>query len=284
MQNEYIKSPINYMGNKYKLLGQLFEFFPTNIETFIDVFGGSFTVGININAKNVIYNEINNPLYSLITFLIDHNFDYIDKSLNCLINYYGLEKGKKESYLKLRNDYNDIVKTNSNDEKKDLLLFLLICYGFNYQLRFNKKGEFNIPCGNRDYSNEMKKHLEKFTIKVKDINIQTFNLNYKKLIIPENSFVYLDPPYLQTLATYNENGGWNIEKEKELYKWIDDLNDRNIKFALSNTSFYHNKKNDILLDWATKYDIINLNHNYNNNNRHNKNNNDYTQEILIKNY
>ena len=284
MRNDFIKSPINYMGNKYKLLEQLIEIFPKDIDNFWDVFGGSFTVGINVNANNIMYNEINEPLYLLISFLISYDFDYIDNKLNDLIDYYKLEKGDKISYLKLRKDYNDLTKNKKDTIEANLLLFLLICYGFNYQLRFNRKGEYNIPCGNRDYSEYMKNHLIKFTTKAKEKNIVSFNSNYQELIIPKNSFVYLDPPYLQTMATYNENGGWNIDKELELYDWIDTLNKNNIKFGLSNTSYYHNKRNDILLDWGKKYDIVNLKHNYTNNNRFSKNNNDYTQEILIKNY
>lgn len=37
---EFIKSPLNYTGGKYKLLPQLLELFPTNIDTFVDLFAG----------------------------------------------------------------------------------------------------------------------------------------------------------------------------------------------------------------------------------------------------
>ena len=44
---KYIKSPINYIGNKYKLISQIEPLFPRKINKFIDVFGGSGTVLIN---------------------------------------------------------------------------------------------------------------------------------------------------------------------------------------------------------------------------------------------
>ena len=55
----YIKSPINYIGGKYKLLPQIIPLFPKNINTFVDLFGGSGTVLMNVVANRYIYNDIN---------------------------------------------------------------------------------------------------------------------------------------------------------------------------------------------------------------------------------
>jgi adenine-specific DNA-methyltransferase len=38
--SEYVKSPLNYTGGKYKLLSQILPLFPNEIDTFIDLFGG----------------------------------------------------------------------------------------------------------------------------------------------------------------------------------------------------------------------------------------------------
>lgn len=35
---EYVKSPLNYTGGKYKLLPQLLELFPKQVNTFVDLF------------------------------------------------------------------------------------------------------------------------------------------------------------------------------------------------------------------------------------------------------
>ena len=57
----YIKSPLNYTGGKYKLLKQLIPLFPEKINTFIDLFGGGFNVGINVSANRIIYNDLYTP-------------------------------------------------------------------------------------------------------------------------------------------------------------------------------------------------------------------------------
>ena len=62
---KYIKSPLNYTGGKYKLLNSLFDIFPNNINTFVDLFAGGFNVGINVNA-----NKITLSLWKML--LLDH--------------------------------------------------------------------------------------------------------------------------------------------------------------------------------------------------------------------
>ena len=46
--SDYIKCPLRYTGNKYKLLSQILPLFPKNINTFVDLFAGSYTVGMQI--------------------------------------------------------------------------------------------------------------------------------------------------------------------------------------------------------------------------------------------
>ena len=50
---KYIKSPLNYVGGKYKLLDQIIPLFPSDIDTFVDLFAGGFNVGINVKAKKL---------------------------------------------------------------------------------------------------------------------------------------------------------------------------------------------------------------------------------------
>ena len=63
-RRKFLKSPLNYIGGKYKLLPQLIEFFPEKINTFVDLFSGGFNVGINVDCNKVICNDMN-------TFILD---------------------------------------------------------------------------------------------------------------------------------------------------------------------------------------------------------------------
>ena len=57
MKNTYIKNPLNYTGGKYKLLPQIIPLLPEKVDTFVDLFGGGFNVGINVAADHFVYND-----------------------------------------------------------------------------------------------------------------------------------------------------------------------------------------------------------------------------------
>lgn len=277
--NELVKSPLNYEGNKFKLLPQLLPLFPQNIDTFVDLFGGSFTVGMNITANKIIYNEFDTRIYNLVKLLSTCDYESMQTLIMEIIDYYKLGKNTKEEYMKLRDNY--------NNTKETLLLFVLSAFSFNYQIRFNSKGQFNMPVGNRGYSKNMMERFKQSNQLCKTKNIEFTNLDFIDFDISKltsNDMVYIDPPYLQTVATYTENSAWNLDKELALYEFMDWLNDRGIKFGLSNTMWYHNEENLVLKEWSKKYNVHELDFNYTNNNRHRKNNDDKTVEVYICNY
>lgn len=88
-----------------------------------------------------------------------------------------------------------------------------------------------------------------------------------------------------TTATYNENWGWWEEKEKSLFDLMDKLNERWVKFALSNVFDHKWKSNDLLKEWSKKYNVNLLKMHYAHCNHHTKNRDkESTQEVLVTNY
>lgn len=302
-----IQSPLNYTGGKYKLLPQILPLFPKDIDTFIDLFCGGCNVGINVTANKVVYNDLNEHLlYLYNTFknldqeaTFKYIYQIIDKYELSLVSknsydFYGcnsangLSEYNKDKFLKLRTDFN--AKTN-HDYDYYIMLYVLIVYTFNNQIRFNSKGEFNLPVGKRDFNKKMADKLSKFIDVIKSQNsiftcndFREFNISS----LSDNDFVYLDPPYLITCATYNEQGGWTEDTEKELLLFIDRLNKNNIKFALSNVLRSKGKENIILLNWLKrnkhKYNAIRLNCSYSNSNYQTKDRESLSEEVVIINY
>ena len=60
VSRSYVKSPLNYVGGKYKLLNEIIPLLTpcTKINKFIDLFGGGFNVGVNVISNSVVYNDI----------------------------------------------------------------------------------------------------------------------------------------------------------------------------------------------------------------------------------
>lgn len=298
---DFVKSPLNYTGGKFKLLPQLIAKFPENIESFIDLFGGGFNVGVNVVANKIIYNDNNVQVQRIIKLLHDDSPETVVNKIDEIIYKYGLSDSQKngyeyyscnsdsglgsynkEKYYILRKDYN-LQKTS---KYRDYLLLTLIIFSFNNQIRFNSIGEYNMPIGKRDFNSSIRSNLIKFSSKLKTKDVVFLSKDFLEIKVSNESFVYCDPPYLLGVASYNESEGWNIEKEKSLLEYLDSLNSRGVRFALSNVIEHKGKTNDLLHDWIEKnhYNKIFIRSSYNNSNYQIQDKNGSTREVLITNY
>lgn len=300
-----MKSFINYQGGKYRLLNQITPLFPKEFNNFIDIFCGSGVVATNhfIQNKNKIkkylLNDINKPLISLMEYISACQIDEFIEEVESIIKLYnlsdtytysydyynaesseGLAKINKENYIKLRNEFND-SKISKNYY---VMFYTLIVFGFNNQIRFNRKGEFNLPVGKRDFNKNMREKLLKFFTVIQRENFHFSSHDFRNIKYEKNDFIYLDPPYSIAKATYNENNGWSKEDDTDLFDYIDKIDSSGAMFALSNVISHKGVSNDKLINWAKNYNVHILNFDYNNSNYHSLAKNHKTVEILITNY
>ena len=292
---KYIKSPMNYTGGKYKLLHQIEPLFPENINLFVDLFTGGGNIAANVKANKIVANDCEENIIGIYqTFQKYDNVDELIGQIEEIIKTYGLTIDNMEAYNKFRNDYNSL-KTSQGDYSPlssyniNILLYVLICYSFNHQYRFNSKGEFNMPFGKErsQWNENMKNNLINFHRQIKEKDIVFLNKDFRQLKVDKlgiNDFVYCDPPYLITCATYNEKDGWNQECEEDLLNLLDELNTKKIKFALSNVLYSKGKTNDLLIEWSKKYNVHHLDYTYQNCNYHTKDKTNKSDEVLITNY
>ena len=280
---KYTKSPLNYVGGKYKLLKQIIPLLPDDIDTFVDLFTGGCNVGININARKIICNDSENVVIDLFNSWKDLESSQALSILQNTIDKYQLSKTNEEGFKQIRQDYN-------NGNKSWDMFYAMLTNAFNYQIRFNKNGDYNMPFGrNRSSFNPtLKKNFIEFIDKLNEKNIDFISMDFSKVdlsMLTVNDIVYCDPPYLITCASYNEKDGWNETKERELLSLLDELNNRGIKFALSNVLENKGKTNEILKEWCKKYTVYHLNNTYGNCNYHAKDkSSNTTDEVLITNY
>ena len=279
---EYVKSPLNYTGGKYKLLPQLLELFPKQVNTFVDLFAGGGTVSVNVKAEKVVFNDL---MWQVPEMLQEFKKIGVEESLRKIDGYissYDLSKENKEGYLALRELYN-------KGKSDPLMLYTLICYSFNNQIRFNNKGAYNMPFG-KDRSSFNPTLREKFIIfvqRLQSMEIQFSSKDFRELdldTLGENDFVYCDPPYLITVASYNENGGWGEQAERDLLAKLDTLDKAGVKFGLSNVFESKGKENIILKEWAKGYKVHYLDHTYSNCSYHKKDKQSKDIEVFITNY
>jgi DNA adenine methylase Dam len=261
------------MGNKYDLLDNLLTYFPKKetVDEFIDLFGGSGVVSINVPYEKITYNEINHNITNLLKMLVETPPKEIINHIKHRVIEFDLpEKGvrqKDNEYSKYKRNYLNYRKFyNKQKEKNYLDLYTLTYFSFSNLIRFNSKNEFNMPFGNRCFLlGEHDINIELFynVMKNKSVDIQNkdaFEIlsNIKE---NDNQFIYLDPPYANTMAIYNEKragGGWNIEHDNKLFQELNRLNELGIKWAMSNVLENKGIKNEHIESWAIRggYKII----------------------------
>ena len=281
----YIKSPLNYTGGKYKLLPQIMSSFPPKCDTFVDLFTGGLNVGINVNAKTIYANDRIPYLIEMYHLFQNTNTEELIINIKNIIDEYKLSKTNIDGYNRLREDYN-----NSKDSLK---LFVLTCYSFNHQIRFNNSFKFNTSFGKErsSYNNNIEKHLREFCEALQRKKIVLTNTDFREFdfsILKAGDMVYCDPPYLITTGAYNDGkrgfGDWTQEDDDALLKLLDRLNERKIKFALSNVFYHKGEANEKLIEWSKKYIVTYLDKTYSNCNYHIKERDTKTVEVLVTNY
>ena len=263
MSKELVISPIFYMGNKKKLIKKgLIDLFPKDINIMVELFGGSSIVSMNSTANKYFISDIDCNLVSLYELFKYKEADLIISHIKNRIDEYGLAKERtkrnefkdKDKIGQYKNAYMNFRKFY-NENKNVLDFYTLMFYSFSQQFRFNNKGDFNMPCGNdcfselnENYIKEGCNFFSKEIVHVGESDFRSLNIN----LLSCNDFVYLDPPYLNTTATYNEKNGWSEVDEDDLYKLCEELDRKGVRFGLSNVFKNKGVTNDKLISWCNE--------------------------------
>ena len=295
------RSPLFYVGDKYKLMDQITDLFPKKTNNFYEPFTGGGSVFLNVKAEKYFLNDIDKNLIDIHRLLLKSAADPNEffRKIEETIQKYNLSCSfkndivpsslkrafKKTYYAKFNKKGYEKLRQESNRSKKNdpLILYILLIYGFNRMLRFNGAGKFNLPVGNVDFNRNGANALNDYFSFVKEADIQLSSLDFKKFfenkVWSKDDFIYLDPPYLIAGSEYNKL--WNETKESELLSLLTDLNGKRVKFALSNVTEYNDKKNGLLSEWMKTYNVHPIRSNYISchNNRKKR-----IKEVLITNY
>lgn len=301
MKNEIVRSPLFYVGDKYKLVKQIRTHFPQRIHRLIEPFVGGGSVMMNVGADSYLLNDIDSNVIGLHRMLqeyIGREQEFMDE-LTALIDRYGLSlsyradvvpqemkkaypktyyaRYNKVGYQRLKSDF---LASGQQDMQR---LYLLLIYGFNHMLRFNGKGLFNLPVGNVDFNQNVHDALFGYFLLLSKKQTEWHNEDFRRFLSSINyqdgDLVYLDPPYLITFSEYNKL--WNEDTERDLLALLDQLNARSVYFAISNVTHYRGRTNTLFLKWSAQYNIHPIKSNYIS---FNDNSIKQFNEVLVTNY
>ena len=227
------KSEIRWVGGKRRILDKLP--IDSSKSTYIEPFVGGGSVLINVlqnyNFDKYIAADANRDLISFYQHLKSDPHTLIEEHKK-------LENGEhsKEKYLKYRKEFNEI---EDYSVYKAALFLYLNKHGFNGLYRVNKRGKLNTAFGARDrrtnYDNLLM--LSSLFSRV-SFCAQSYEETLK--LADKSSFIYLDPPYLNTFKGYTKDG---LFLENKLLKELNGIDNRGASFTLSNSNdgyFYEN--------------------------------------------
>jgi len=249
-KNKLVAPVLKWVGGKRQLLGELSPLLPKRITSYCEPFVGGGALLFDLQPSKAYINDINSDLI-LVYRTIKDNVESLILELTKFEN-------KAEVFLNIRNLDRDKEKYQklSDVERAARIIYLnKTCYNGLY--RVNNAGEFNTPFGNYKNPNIVNAPvLKAVSAYFNSANITFSNVDYSEVLdsIPKGTFVYLDPPYDPISATSNFTGysigGFTQEDQIRLREYCDQLNERKIKFMLSNSA------TDFIRNQYANYNII----------------------------
>lgn len=242
------------MGSKRRLMGFLRTHLPHEINTFVDVFGGSGTVSMNVDALNIQLNDFQTELYKIYNYYLETDMMTIMRDHDRVLLQYGEgESLDQDGYHRLRKDYND------SSERPIEEFTVLVYYAFQSLLRFNQQGEFNTSFNNTrgKIPKDHYKKIALFQSVLTGMNTETSNLDFRDIDytrLKTGDFVYMDPPYYITTAVYNQF--WHEQDERDLYQLLQELDKQGVHFGLSNVLTHQGRTNHVLAEFIEQNEFI----------------------------
>ena len=233
-----MKPLVKYRGGKSKEIPHLIKHLPKFNGRYIEPFLGGGALYFNLEPKKAIINDINSKLMAFYTS-IKTNFDLLREELEEIERIYIINRKKFEElktktpqlrvddenetlYYQIRDMFNDLTRKKYSDA---LLYFFINKTAYSGMIRYNAKGEFNVPYGR--YANLNTTLVTKYHSSLLE-NTEIFNLDYKHIfeMANEDDFMFLDPPYDCVFSDYGNaeyKDGFNEKNHIELAKSYKEL-------------------------------------------------------------
>lgn len=223
---KFRRSPLRWPGSKFEHLHELFKCLPQSFNNYFEPFSGSGVVFYNLNFHGQAYlSDLNPELITFYKVLIEHT-----KELFHLI----CSKENSEQFYYLE---------RSQKPKTDIELAARFYYlnrtCFNGLYRINKKGQFNVPYGNRTNLNVLdKENLISFKKKLKNAKFSCHDFEKTKIKPNKYDFIFIDPPYsskidYENFTMYNDKV-FSWKDQQRLANYCKELDSKGVKIMMTN--------------------------------------------------
>jgi DNA adenine methylase len=226
-----MKPLVKYRGGKSKEIPNLINHIPNFSGRYIEPFFGGGALFFYLEPKKAIINDINSKLISFYLGVKD-NFELLKTELSEIEKLYTINRKKFEElksitpnervddeneplYYQIRNMFNDLTEKKYSEA---LIYFFINKTAYSGMIRYNSKGEFNVPYGryaNLNTSLVTKAHNNLLA------KTEIYNFDYSEIfrMSDKDDFMFLDPPYDCVFSDYGNaehKDGFNESNHIEL--------------------------------------------------------------------
>ena len=225
-----MKPIIKYRGGKSKEINNFIEFIPNQYDRYIEPFAGGAALFFYLAPNAALINDINSRLVNFYSAVRD-NFDSLKAELTRLELTYRsnqmeyeqikmkdksrhVENKNEALYYLLRDMYNGIIEKKYLDAT---LYYFINKTSYSGMLRFNSKGEFNVPFGRyKNFNTQLVSEEHSGLLKRTEITNEDYSEIFNRCTV--NDFVFLDPPYDCIFTDYGniEQNGFAEDDHRRL--------------------------------------------------------------------
>lgn len=250
--------PIKCQGIKTKIVPWVLANIDYNPDgRWVEPFMGSGVVGFNVRPKRAIFSDINPHIVNFYNGIKSSSItpEIIREYL----------KGEGETLREKGESHYYEIRQRFNKDKNPLDFLFLSRAGFNGMIRFNDKGEFNVPFCKKP-ERFSKAYITKIVNQVKYVrdailtNDWHFECRDFRGVISEaqiEDFIYCDPPYIGRHTDYFNS--WSGDDEYALFI---NLKTTKSKFILSTWHSNQYRVNPYIEKYWEPFNIIKIRHFY----------------------
>lgn len=263
---------IKYRGGKSKEISHFLRHIPQFSGRYVEPFLGGGAFFFYLEPQKAIINDINSRLISFYKG-VANQFELLQNELTEIESIYTrnrhdfdvlkkqnpnkrIEDKNEALYYQIRDMYNGLTASKYSDA---FLYYFINKTAYSGMIRFNAKGEFNVPYGR--YKNFC---IDKVTRQHSELlkNTEIYNEDYQNIFNMVNSddFIFLDPPYDCVFSDYGNaeyREGFNEDAHRLLANNIKKLNCR-VLMVIGRTALTEELYGDMIVDEYAKSYSVNI--------------------------
>jgi len=267
-----MKPLIKYRGGKTNEISNIVRHIQKYKGRYIEPFFGGGALYFHLEPERAIINDINSKLMAFYMG-VKNNYSKLRNELDKIEKIYEtnrkqfdtlkqqepnkkVEDKNEALYYQIRDMFNELAEKKYSDA---LLYFFINKTAYSGMIRYNSKGEFNVPFGRYTHLNTTlvtQKHSDLLA------NDEIYNVDYKEIFdrtLPDD-FMFLDPPYDCIFSDYgNEKyrDGFNDDCHIALSKDFKNLNCKAL-LVIGRTPLTEKLYGDMIIDEYVKTYSVNI--------------------------